>query len=479
MSIRLLECRLRGALVETRVPFRFGIAEITEMAHVVLFATMEVDGRRQTGVAADNLAPKWFTKNPATSYRDDALEMIDVIESACSIGLRSGSHRSVFDLWHSVYSEQVDEGDSQIPPLLASFGVSLVERAAIDGYCRAQNVSFRDAVRANTLGIRLGTLHTELTDRSPAELLPPLPLSRIVIRHTVGLGDSLVAGDGAGAVPHDNLPSTLGEWIQRDGLRRFKVKVSGERRADLERLGRIGSVLETAAGDYRLTIDGNEQFADVTALQSFWEDAIASAGMAQLHHRIDYVEQPLPRELALSADTFAELEAWPGRPRLIIDESDDSLDAVSRAIDAGYDGGAFKSSKGVFKGIGNACLIAQARRANPARRLIYSAEDSSTIPPIGLLADLAVIATLGIEEPERNGHHYFRGLARLPQRVEEETVRHHGDLFSLGRDGRAMLRIEDGEIAVDSVIAAPFGVAWRCDFEEELDSADSLVAALA
>jgi len=28
-------------------------------------------------------------------------------------------------------------------------------------------------------------------------------------------------------------------------------------------------------------------------------------------------------------------------------------------------------------------------------------------------------------------------------------------------------------------VAAPFGVGWRCDFEEELDSVDSVVAAIA
>ncbi len=56
MSIRLLDWRLRGALVEARIPFRFGIAEMNELVHAVLFVTVEVDGKRETGVAADNLA---------------------------------------------------------------------------------------------------------------------------------------------------------------------------------------------------------------------------------------------------------------------------------------------------------------------------------------------------------------------------------------------------------------------------------------
>ena len=90
-------------------------------------------------------------------------------------------------------------------------------------------------------------------------------------------------------------------------------------------------------------------------------------------------------------------------------------------IEAGYDGGSFKSCKGVFKGVANACRIEQLRREDPGRALIYSAEDLSTIGPVGLLADLAVIATLGIDEPERNGYHYLRDLTSLSPRVDEET----------------------------------------------------------
>jgi hypothetical protein len=341
-----------------------------------------------------------------------------------------------------------------------------------------KEISCAEAVRENELGIRLGDLHATLSDRDPREFLPRRPLSRTRTRHTVGLSDSLVGGESAGT-PADDLPATLEACVREYGLRRFKLKVSGNHQFDLDRLGRIREVLDRETqGDYRITLDGNEQYADISALRGFWDNVIADSSMAELSRRIDYVEQPLPRELALSADTSAGLAEWPERPRLIIDESDDSLDAVARAIEAGYHGGSFKSSKGVFKGIGNACRIQQLRDEDPKRRFIYSAEDNSTIGPIGLLADLAVIATLGIDEPERNGHHYLRPFAGLSGRVHEETLRHHGDLFSRHTDGSAVVRIRDGTIDIRSVVAAPFGVGWSCDFEQELDSVDALVAAI-
>ena len=55
-------------------------------------------------------------------------------------------------------------------PILAAFGVSLVERAAIDAFCRAKDISFAQAVRQNALGIRLGNLHAALAGQEPHEL---------------------------------------------------------------------------------------------------------------------------------------------------------------------------------------------------------------------------------------------------------------------------------------------------------------------
>ncbi|MFN8186111.1 MAG: hypothetical protein U0R69_03425 [Gaiellales bacterium] len=478
MSVRVLDTRLRGALVGTRLPFRFGIVEMTELVHVVLFATVEVDGVREVGVAADNLAPKWFTKDPDTSYREDAAEMVAVIEDACAAAVACGPCPTVFDLWHAAYRAAVVESETARPPLLSGFGVSLIERVTIDAFCRVKGLPFAQAVRRNELGVRLEALHPELAGRAPSELLPARPSTRIRVRHTVGLADTLVESELA-ADPDDGLPATLEACIRRYGLRRFKVKIGADSKANLDRLERIGSVLtRETGGSFRVTLDGNEQLADVEELRELWESLVADRRTAALAGRIDYVEQPLPRHLALGGDTAAGLAAWPGRPRLLIDESDDALDSVARALTAGYDGGAFKSSKGVFKGIGNACRLEQLRRERPGRTFLYSAEDLSTIGPVGLPADLAAIATLGIDEPERNGYHYLRGLSGLPARVEAETVRRHPDLFTHHPDGRAVLRIAGGQIALDSVAAAPFGVGWRCDFEDDLPGAASVVAAL-
>ncbi|HEX8916386.1 MAG TPA: hypothetical protein VF796_28805, partial [Humisphaera sp.] len=81
MSIRLLAAEPFVLNMRTRMPFRYGIVTVTALPHLVLKVEAEVDGRRQVGVAADHLAPKWFTKDPASPIKDDIAEMLAVIDS--------------------------------------------------------------------------------------------------------------------------------------------------------------------------------------------------------------------------------------------------------------------------------------------------------------------------------------------------------------------------------------------------------------
>jgi hypothetical protein len=95
---------------------------------------------------------------------------------------------------------------------------------------------------------------------------------------------------------------------------------------------------------------------------------------------------------------------------------------------------------------------------------VLSAEDLSNVGPVALPQDLAVVATLGIDHVERNGHHYFRGLSMLPRAGVEPLVAAHGDLYRrLPDDGTPAVRIEAGRVSIGSVVAAPFGLAAPFD----------------
>lgn len=141
---------------------------------------------------------------------------------------------------------------------------------------------------------------------------------------------------------------------------------------------------------------------------------------------------------------------------MIIDESDGALGDLPRALELGYAGTSHKNCKGIVKGIANACLLEKRRRGG--HRLVLTGEDLCNLGPVALLQDLALMALLGIEHVERNGHHYYRGLSLWPGDWQDATLAAHGDLYARHRDGFACLHIRGGRVGLDSVNAAPLGV---------------------
>ena len=76
MPIRLLDFDLHILNMHNRMPFRYGIVTMTALPHLFLQARVDVDGKQADGIAAEGLAPKWFTKVPrfvhGPGYRRDA-----------------------------------------------------------------------------------------------------------------------------------------------------------------------------------------------------------------------------------------------------------------------------------------------------------------------------------------------------------------------------------------------------------------------
>src|SRR5689334_737483 len=91
----------------TRFPFRYGIASMTEVPHQFLRVRVSVGGNGSLGLASEGLPPKWFTKNPATPFAEDLVEMRRVIHHAVELsGEIARRPVSFFDYWQELYRQQ-------------------------------------------------------------------------------------------------------------------------------------------------------------------------------------------------------------------------------------------------------------------------------------------------------------------------------------------------------------------------------------
>ena len=461
MSLRIVSSRLQTIPLRTRIPFRYGIATMTEVPLAFLRVWIEIDGRETQGVASDCLPPKWFTKVPDRALKEEVDEMREVIGHAQDAGAGMKA-RNVFELWRQLYQLQAEWAAGRtMPPLLANFGVSLVERAVIDAVCRAAGRPFFELLKSNVFEISLAAVHAELAGAEIDNVLPPAPLHRVIVRHTIGLADPLTEADIPDAERvQDGLPQSLEAAIRRYGLKHFKIKVIGRTAEDKERLSNIARILQTQApATYKFSLDGNEQFGSLPSFREFWSEMKTHQGLREFFDHLLFVEQPLARSIALNSDLREEFAHWHDRPPIIIDESDGDLHAVRTALQLGYAGASHKNCKGVFKSLVNLALMA-AHRARTGHQTFMTGEDLCTIGPVALQQDLAAMAALGVSSAERNGHHYHAGLSQLPPAVQHRVLAAHADHYETASEGWPTLRITNGELSMDSINAAPFGSAF-------------------
>ncbi len=448
LAITVREAEAFERPVRFRLPFHYGSVVLEAAPEIVLRVVVETgDGRHAEGFSAELAAPKWFDKDPALSHADNFDQLRDATDaaarSACGIGeAMTPARLSVAVAADHVRHRRRPAGNG----LVDAFGVSLVDRAVVDALCRLDSRSLTDVLRANAVGLDFALFASDLAGVDAGRWLAARePLDRTAIRHTVGFDDPLRSADVRDR-PADGWPVALAEVIAADGVRRFKIKLSGTVAADIARLTAVADLLDNALPAYGATLDANEQFTEVAALAEFYAAVAAEPRLRRLWASVAYVEQPLPRHRALAGDVSALSALKP----VVIDESDDGYGAAPEARRCGYRGVSVKTCKGFYKSLVNAAR-AQAWNGNAdgAERFLLSAEDLSAQAGHALHQNLALWSFLGLEDSERNGHHYGPGLSRLPAEERDAFARAHDDLYAGGR-----LRIEAGSVALGSINGA-------------------------
>jgi hypothetical protein len=463
ISIHATELRLTD--VQTRLPFRFGGAILNAAPLATLRVLIKTaDGEDAEGFSSDLLVPKWFEKDPSKSARDDVISLLASIERATAAWTRATTVPvPVFAAWRAAYAECMGAFDpTDTIALVRGFGVGLLERAVMDATCRAADTSFHGALRADLFGFTPGEVHPDLASWDLAASLPGKATDSIEVRHTIGMDDPLRIED---VKPmdraDDGFPQALDEDIARYGVRRFKVKVGAGEEEDARRLTELAAFFESALdGQPVITLDGNERYADLASFLSMLEATARDPLGARLVERIAFIEQPLDRVATFDLDATAAMSDLSVLAPLVIDEADGHVDAFTRAVALGYRGVSIKNCKGVFRALLNRGLV-EARGGE----LFQTGEDLTNLPAVALQEDLALMCALGVEDVERNGHHYFRGLDHLPEAEQTSALDRHADLYARELDC-GCVSISEGKMMTGSLACVGYGHEHDVAFED-------------
>ena len=427
-------------------PFRFGAVVINATPQAFVRVEMEVEGKgRAIGASAEFLVAKWFDKRPHLSPEETVTELRRSLLIARELYLSHSGFETTFGLHAAVIGAQVEAcAREDIPPLAAAYGPAEIDKAILDALLRCTGASFFDGMKANIAGID-SRLSPDISGRDVTEFLAARErLERVAVRHTVGMDDR-VEGEGGVADRHEN-----------SGARYFKLKLNGDVAHDAGRLTRIGRELATLPYDYRVTLDANEQYADLAILRELVDRLDCDTALLPIASKLLYIEQPMPRDITRESP----LGAIAGRG-FIVDEADDSYGAFPVARELGYRGISSKSCKGIYKSVINATRAA--KWSVGAERYFVAGEDLTCQAGLAVQQDLALGALIGVTHAERNGHHYVDGFGETPATEAEAFLAAHPDLYA--RDGgKIRLAIHDGDLLTGSLTTPGFATSVHPDW---------------
>ena len=427
-------------------PFRFGAVVIEAAFQAFVRVEIEVEGKGiSVGASAEMLAPKWFDKRAELTSEQTVAKQRRSLMVAREIYLAQSGFETAFALHGRCLKAQFEAcAREDIMPLAAAFGPAEIDKAILDALLRSAGINFFDGMAQNIAGID-ASLSPDLTDEDLAQFLAGRKRSpRVAIRHTVGLDDRI---EGKGGVA---------DRSENSGARYFKLKLNGDPEADAARLARIGKELATLPHDYGVSLDANEQYADLTALSALVDRLDRDGSLQPLAAKLLYIEQPMPRDITKSSP-LGKLS----RRDFIIDEADDSYDAFAQARALGYRGISSKSCKGIYKSIVNATRAAKWSKGS--EKFFVTGEDLTCQAGLSVQQDIALGALIGLTHAERNGHHYVAGFADTPAAEAEAFLGHHPDLYL--RDGDTIrLSIHHGDLLTESLSQPGFASAVHPDW---------------
>jgi L-alanine-DL-glutamate epimerase-like enolase superfamily enzyme len=427
-------------------PFRFGSVVINASAQAFVRAEIEVEDKGiSVGASAELMASKWFDKRAHLTPAQTVEELRRSLTIARELYLARSGFDTAFGTHAAVIAAQVEACTKQdIPPLAAAFGLAEIDKAILDALLRALGINFFDGMAQNVAGLDARLSPDLRADDITQFLSQSRRLERVAIRHTVGLDDQ-VEGEGGVADAREN-----------SGARYFKLKLNGDPEADAARLIRIGNELATLPYDYSVTVDANEQYADLAALGALIDRLDRDSALKPIAAKLLYIEQPMPRDI-FRQSPLGEL----ARRDIIIDEADDSYDAFLEGRALGYRGISSKSCKGIYKSIVNATRAA--KWSGAGERFFISGEDLTCQAGLGVQHDLALGALIGVTHAERNGHHYVDGFGDTPAAEAEAFLAAHPDLYF--NDGNKIrLSIHDGDLLTGSLATPGFATSVHPDW---------------
>lgn len=343
--------------VQTRVPLKFGAEVLTTVTCArVRIQTENRRGERGEGWGETPLSVQWvWPSSLGYEVREQALKAIcrliaDDLSQWKEQGhpFELGSRYQKERLSRVVDSFNAISGLSEpVPYLAALVCFSLFDIALHDAYGHTNRVNIYETYNGNYMNDDLSAYLEPAAGSSvsfeglyPQDFFSIPAQNELVAWHLVGGKDLLYRHELTGEEKDDGYPYTLEDWIERDGLKCLKVKLTGNDAAwDYTRLVQVGDIA-LARQVVWLTADFNCQVTDCDYVNDILDRLMHEH--PEIYKAILYIEQPFPYELE---EHQLDVRSVSARKPLFMDESAHDWELVKLGRELGWTGVALKTCK--------------------------------------------------------------------------------------------------------------------------------------
>jgi L-alanine-DL-glutamate epimerase-like enolase superfamily enzyme len=396
-DMKIIEVRHAFQEFQYRAPYMFGGRKVDRTTLLDVTCRIRTgDGREATGFGSMTMGNAWAFPAAAQDVGLPAMKALaarlEKLTAACDeTGHPLDFARVLEPAYLAAAAEESRARNLAVPiPKLATLVVASAFDAALhDAYGKAFGLSAYATYNAGFMGRDLAAdLGPDFRGEYPDRYLERDPRADIPVFHSIGASDPLEAEDVKTPLA-DGLPNTFEEWIARDGLFRFKIKLNGGNLdADFERTVRIDRIVARVlptrgVKDWKYCLDFNEGCPNVGYLLEYLRRL--KAATPDGFGRILYIEQPTARDLVKDKNNVMHAAAEL-RP-IVVDEALTDLESLLRARAMGYTGVALKACKGQSQAV---LMAAAARKYGlfitvqdltcPGASLIHSAGIAARVP---------------------------------------------------------------------------------------------------
>lgn len=349
MKFQITQAVLELIPVTMRLPLKFGAETVDSITCARVRIEISDGVRSATGIGETpiSVAWGWPSKTLGFAYREE--RMLDFCRRNTEKWRGAQFDGHAIEFGRDFFETSLFEKESELPRLAQLICGSAPDIALHDAFGRIHGLPTYKTYNARFMRHDLAWFYGDesFSGKYPEDFFVKNPPDRLPVWHLVGGKDCLESDP---APLSDGYPTTLTEWIRRDGLKYLKIKLTGtDAVADYERLADIGEIALRTGVDW-LSPDFNCLVADTEYVNGIL-DRLKDERPA-VYGKLLYVEQPFAYNLE---DNPLDVHSVSSRKPLFMDESAHDWRVVRRGFELGWNGVALKVCKTQTGALLSAC----------------------------------------------------------------------------------------------------------------------------